>query len=304
MLGHMHDEVLDSLFDGIYLVDRNRRIFFWNQAAEKLTGFNRGEVVGKVCADGILRHVTEDGKMLCHDGCPLQKTIDEGVYSEAEVFLHHKDGHRVPVNVRATPIRDDKGNVIGAVEVFRNATDEVNRRSRMKELENIAFIDPLTGVANRRFLMTSLKGRLDEYNRYGWKFGILFLDIDHFKAVNDTHGHDIGDELLKMVAATLSNNARPFDLVGRYGGEEFIVIVANVEENQLVAVAERFRFLVQTSGLRKPLNLSVTVSIGVAEIEKDDSVDELIKRADLRLYRAKKSGRNRVIATSSEDVAS
>lgn len=294
---NIHNEILDSLFDGIYLVDRDRRINFWNRAAEELTGFSRDEVMGRVCADGVLRDVNSDGTMLCRVGCPLQRTIEDGVASETEVYLHHKDGHRVPVSVRAMPIRDDEGKIIGAVEVFRNATDEINWRNRMKELENMAFIDPLTGVANRRFLMMSLGGRLEEYQRYGWRFGIVFLDIDHFKQVNDTYGHDIGDEILKMVAATLSGNARPFDLVGRYGGEEFIVVVANVDDEELVSVAERLRVLVESSGLRVPIHLSVTASFGVAVVRKSDSVESIIKRADERLYAAKESGRNQVVST-------
>jgi diguanylate cyclase (GGDEF)-like protein/PAS domain S-box-containing protein len=295
MLGQIQDEVLDSLFDAIYLVDRNRRINFWNRAAEALTGFRRDEVVGRRCPDGVLRHVDEEGTMLCREGCPLQRTIDIGENSEAEVFLHHKDGHRVPVVIRVAPIHDESGNVVGAVEVFRNVADDINRQKRMEELESMAFIDPLTGLANRRFLMTSLNGRLDEFNRYKWPFGILFFDIDHFKQVNDTHGHDIGDEVLKMVAATLGNNTRPFDLAGRYGGEEFLVIVANVDVDQLMSIAERFRILIEKSGLREPLPLSVTVSIGAALIREGDTAETLIKRADTRLYRAKEAGRNRIV---------
>ncbi len=291
--------VLDHLFEGVYYVNRNREILLWNRAAEELTGFSSEEVIGKRCADAILRHVSGDGTLLCNSGCPLQATLDDGEERETEVFLHHKDGHRVPVHVRVAPVRSDDGAIVGAVEMFRNAQAEQEHRERFEQLEKMAFIDTLTGLPNRRYVMATLEKRLDELNRYEWPFGVLFMDVDYFKRVNDTHGHKIGDAVLKMVAETLKASARSFDLVGRIGGEEFVTVVTNASQEQLISVAERFRHLVERSELRDPNGLAVTISIGAAAAVPGDTGEALLDRADAMLYRAKEAGRNRVC--SAED---
>ncbi len=108
-------DVFDRLSDGVYFVTPTRQITFWNAAAERITGYQRQEVLGSSCSDGILNHVDETGTNLCLAGCPLAATMEDGKGREASVFLHHKSGHRVPVLVRSAPIRDADSNIVGAV---------------------------------------------------------------------------------------------------------------------------------------------------------------------------------------------
>jgi diguanylate cyclase (GGDEF)-like protein len=212
-----------------------------------------------------------------------------------EVFLHHRDGHRVPVTVRAAPITNDSGEIVGAVETFRDESARAEAIERTQELERVAFLDPLTGIGNRRFAQAVLSERLSESRRYGWPFGLLFIDIDHFKQVNDDYSHALGDQVLCMVARTLQGVARSHDFVGRWGGEEFVMVVTGIDEQGLAAVAERTRSLVELSGLRSNADkVAVTVSIGAAVAEPDDSAESLVERADERMYRSKRAGRNRV----------
>ena len=107
-------KILDNLFDGVYFVDRDRVITYWNKGAEKITGYDAGQVMGRSCRDNILNHVTANGVQLCLTNCPLASTMEDGKQREAEVYLHHADGHRLPVTVRASPIYDEQGNIIGA----------------------------------------------------------------------------------------------------------------------------------------------------------------------------------------------
>lgn len=293
MIDTIHATMLENLFEGVYYVDQDCRIRYWNTAAERLTGFSRKEVVGRSCEDALLRHVSGDGALLCFKGCPLKKTLDDGSQAESEVFLQHKAGHRVPISIRVAPVLDDAGEVLGAVEMFRDARKENEQEQRIKRLEAMAFLDPLTELPNRRFLLARLESRLSELKRYDWQFGILFMDVDDFKTVNDTHGHDVGDAVLKMIAATLNATVRSFDLVARYGGEEFIVIVSNVTRPQLIEIGERFRNLIAMSSLRAP-EINVTVSVGLAQAAPEDTAESLIKRADEKLYAAKSTGKNRV----------
>ena len=289
-----YQSLIENIFDGLYLVDKNRSIIYWNQVAEKITGYRADEVVGRRCRDNILVHVDGNGKSLCQGKCPLAATIADGTLRDAEVYFHHKDGHRVPVWVRAAPLRDTAGNIIGGAELFTDLSAGNAITTKVQELEKLSFLDSLTQLANRRYLEMELESRISEKHRYGTDFGVVFMDIDWFKRVNDTYGHDMGDRVLKTVARTFMNSARPSDLMGRWGGEEFIGILKRIDDNGLRSTAERVRSLVETSHLRENgLTVKVTVSIGATLAEKTDTADSIIRRADTLLYRSKQNGRNR-----------
>ncbi|HEX9024401.1 MAG TPA: sensor domain-containing diguanylate cyclase [Geobacteraceae bacterium] len=290
-----YGRLVDNLYDGLYIVDRDRIIQYWNKAAERITGFTATEVVGKSCSDNILTHVNDNGIHLCLEKCPLAMTMDDREVREAEVFLHHKDGHRVPVSVRTNILSDESGNEIGGVEIFTDISSIKYNELRIKELEEMALLDNLTKLANRNFLDKELYVRFEEKKRFGVPFGILFMDIDHFKTFNDTYGHDVGDRVLKFVADTLVGNSRPFDVIGRWGGEEFIGIMRNVSSQQLEVLGNRLRMLVESSYIQTESDkLRVTISIGATLVCDDDNADTLIKRADSLLYKSKNSGRNRL----------
>jgi len=210
-----------------------------------------------------------------------------------DVFLHHKDGHRVPVQVHAAPLRDRFGRVIGAVETFSDSSARVTALDRIRELEKLAYLDALTGIANRRFTELTLDARFSEYGRNRSSFGVMMCDIDHFKRFNDTHGHETGDRVLKMVAQTLSHNVRSFDLVGRWGGEELLVVLTDVDEPVVARRAELLRMLVGRSALNVAGTMhSVTISIGASLVRPGDTPATLIGRADKLLYKSKSYGRD------------
>jgi diguanylate cyclase (GGDEF)-like protein/PAS domain S-box-containing protein len=288
-------QLVDNLEEGVYFVDRERRITYWNRGAEQLTGFPRDEVEGRHCSDNILMHVDEDGRQLCDVGCPVQRVIADGAECVAQAFLHHRAGHRVPVRIRAAPIRDDSGRIVGAVETFSDNSVERAARQQAETLERLALLDALTGIGNRRYLESRLRAKLDQTQRYGWPLGVVFVDVDHFKHVNVPHGHAVGDEVLRAVARTMEGGARSFDAVGRWGGEEFVAALTSVEPPEAVAAGERLRTLVAST--RVPAgsrHLHVTVSVGVTCARLDDTLESLLTRADRLMYASKAAGRNRV----------
>ncbi len=289
-------ELLDHLNDGVYFVDRTRTITFWNRGAQSITGWAPRDVIGRACPEAVLRHVDAEGNELCRTGCPLSATLADGKPHRADVFLHHKAGHRVPVRVEVVPVRDALGEVVGAVEVFTDQTERMEAIKRVEELTEIVFLDPLTGIGNRRYAEVVLEEKMAELSRYGFRFGVLFADVDRFKEVNDAYGHDVGDAVLKMVAATLARSARSLDFVGRWGGEEFVVLLSNVTDFNLPLVADRARRLVEHSEL--PLAdgpLRVTISVGATVVRKGEGAADVLKRADALMYEAKTAGRNRVV---------
>lgn len=290
-----HKKLLDNLFDGVYFVDTERKITYWNQGSENLTGYSAAEAVGRHCYENFLEHVDGKGCALCLGGCPLSKTIEDGERREGEVFLRHKLGHRVPISVRVAPIKNKSGSIIGAVEVFSDVTAKEKAERRAQELESMAFRDSLTSLPNRRYTELKVRQALEESQQFGRAFGLLMLDIDHFKQVNDVYGREAGDAVLKVVSGTLVKGLRESDLVGRWGGEEFVVLLPDVSTATLRELAERCRVLVQSSRVRLGGELvSVTISIGATRFVQGDSPEFALKRADQLMYASKSNGRNRI----------
>jgi diguanylate cyclase (GGDEF)-like protein/PAS domain S-box-containing protein len=292
---NLFKNVLDNLLDGVYFTDRDRRITYWNHAAEDLTGYSGEEVMGKRCADNFLMHVDDSGCLLCEGDCPLSHTLEDGCPHRAEVYFHHKSGHRVPVEVRVCPIRGGNGEIVGAVEIFNDNSRQRAVRERAKELASLAFLDPTSQVGNRRYLEQQLSQQLDQHFKSGTQFGVMLADVDEFKHINDTHGHEAGDTALITVAKTLSNCLRASDVVGRWGGDEFLAILPGITEGALAKASEKLRRLVaQSTVALDGTQIRVTISVGAAMVAPGDSPQSLLKRADQQLYAAKQSGRNRV----------
>jgi diguanylate cyclase (GGDEF)-like protein/PAS domain S-box-containing protein len=285
--------LLNNLNEGVYLLDSHRKIIFWNRGAEKLTGFTQSDVLGKRCSETVIPHINEEGKNICDTDCPVVKTLNDGQSREEEIYLHHKQGHRIPVRVRIVPIRNREKKIIGAAEILSDNLSKAALKRRIKHLQQQSLLDPVTQLLNRRGIEINLNSRIEEMKRYDLKFGLLFIDVDRFKLINDTYGHVTGDEVLKMVSKTLAHSLRPFDILGRWGGEEFVAIISNVDDYMLSSIAERCRFLVEHSGLpNEPGSLKVTVSIGATLSRPDDDMRKIIKRADGLMYRCKEFGRN------------
>ncbi len=215
-----------------------------------------------------------------------------GLLAGADDFIARPERHnelkaRIQVQLRNKRFRD-------ALRRLRRERDHLRRS---------AEIDLLTGLHNRRTLESALRAYYDGCER----FAILFLDVDHFKAINDSRGHDVGDEVLREVSRCLKDGIRPGDALGRYGGEEFMVLVAGAGQESARLVAERHRKSVSAIDLARHELEQVTISIGVAVYDArrdDETLDELIKRADEALYDAKRSGRNRTVVAPRESATS
>ena len=288
-------KILELLYEGIYFVDRGRRITSWNKGAERITGSTAEEVVSKKCHSNTLNHMDEKGNRLCDNCCPLHDTIQDGICREARVFIQHADGHRVPVLMKTIPMYDENEKIIGAIEIFIDDENKVQILSKLEKYRKEAIEDPLTGIANRRNIEALMKSKIYEFQTLQIPFAVAFLDIDNFKRINDTFGHDVGDEVLKMISRTLDRNVHKNDIIGRWGGEEFVAILSNIGIEEISQVAERMRILVEESSVRPNEGkdeIRVTISIGVTEVRNSDTVDSILKRADELMYESKQKGRN------------
>jgi len=288
--------MLDNISDGVYFTDTTRTIQYWNKGAERISGFPATEVLGHRCADKILMHVDAQGKCLCTSpSCPLVKCMNGQENHVERVYLHHKQGHRVPVRICASPIRNAAGEIIGGLETFHDVSSEMAALQQVDALKEEALLCPLTGVGNRRYCNQILATQMARLSDGKPSLGLLFLDIDKFKPINDKHGHAVGDIVLKMVARTISSDLRGFDFVGRWGGEEFIAVLPRMVASSLEATAERLRILIERSSATvSDGKLSVTASIGATMAKPGETPDTLVSRADALMYQSKEGGRNRV----------
>lgn len=288
-------EVAGALAEGLLLFDSDNRLLYMNPEAERLLGWTEKELAGQDIHQRIHRHQRQP---VPPEECGIQRALADGRTNrvEEDTFIR-KDGSSFPVAYAAAPmLRDDK--IVGVVTVF----EDISERKRLREeLERLATHDPLTGLVNRGELERRLARELHRAERYHRGLGVLMVDIDHFKRVNDTYGHHAGDDVLKAFAARLIDHARRADAIARYGGEEFVLILPETPVAAAAAMAERLRVSLNEAPITvADVGGPITASIGVAGYPDHGKTEEqLLRAADEALYAAKNSGRNRVHVAAS-----
>lgn len=289
--------VLENLLNGAYCVDTKRRITYWNKAAEEISGYSASEVLGKSCRDDILVHA-KGMDILCDTHCPLLATMASAEPTTVSVRLKHKNGYRVPTMVRCIPLTNNESNLIeGSVEIFEETYIDEDVVNRLKELGDFAYLDTLTGIPNRRYMTEALDDALCTYYHKNHKFALIMTDIDFFKRVNDTYGHEIGDLVLKDVARILRSGLRTMDVVSRWGGEEFLILLHNMQGHGLRDKLDFLRRAVASHVVQTEKGpVSVTMSFGCTEPKSGDMAASMIERADACLYKCKLAGRNCIMS--------
>jgi diguanylate cyclase (GGDEF)-like protein/PAS domain S-box-containing protein len=239
----------------------------------------------------------------------VRKTLDEQLARIAlgerdhltctmEVDQPHRDGHTVHTEVVTSVIFNDLDRPVSLMGITLDITE---RKKVEQELERLSHVDMLTGLYNRRRFMQLSEHELSRKRRYGGELAVFMMDLDHFKTVNDTYGHQTGDLVLQKLGEICRDVLRDLDCVGRLGGEEFAVVLPRTDVDHAMAVAERLRDTVEKTSIQSPQGESVhcTISIGVATMQEDRiSLDTLLSQADRALYQAKHEGRNRVLLFS------
>jgi len=206
-----------------------------------------------------------------------------------EIDLRTKNGESFIVNTFAEPLKTRNGEVKGAQCFMNDVTSK-------KELERLSITDKLTGLNNRHKLDQVMSYEFSQFQRYGTGFSVILMDMDDFKKVNDTYGHIAGDRVLVKLANILKANVRDSDTCGRWGGEEFLIIVPKANEEEAAHVAEKLRKSIESESFS--IEDPVTASVGVAGIETGSNITKLLSNADKALYKAKRSGKNIVVKAS------
>lgn len=277
------------MYDGIVIIDGQGVIRLFNPAAERIFQYAAEEVVGRslslLLPEEHHRHHQAHVNRFEQESDTARKMEERGTVSGVR-----KDGKQFPLEISISKIT-----VGGAREYCALIRDASEQERMIRELNRRAYTDPLTGLNNRHFLSERGAELFTLCSRYNHPISLMVIDADHFKAVNDTYGHDAGDEVLKNLAKTLTAVARSTDIVARFGGEEFIILLPETESAGAVQLAERVRSRIEKAGTSGADEIAITVSIGVASYNGGDDFDALFRRADKALYAAKESGRNRVV---------
>ncbi len=289
----LYETILGKLKEGVVGVGPTGSIIYWNHGAEIITGFESSEMLGTQCGQRTHHCLTDGGEPLCRaHTCPMREAL-RGLESECKVYIKHKLGFYTPITLHTFPFRNPVGKVIGAGQVFTNDKPVHDALLFMEEAHKMALRDTLTGLGNRAYGEIHIQRSLLEMDRYRIPFAVFFIDIDHFKKVNDTYGHETGDVALKAVGDILRRGLRTSDVVTRWGGEEFVCIILHVQEEQLAHIGEKLRSLVENTCIITPQgSCSVTISIGATVARSEDDIETLVKRADTLMYASKQNGRN------------
>ncbi|MFA5214703.1 GGDEF domain-containing protein [Sulfuricurvum sp.] len=251
-----------------------------SSAFEKVSGYSKEDLIGKKM--NIIRHTDTPDEVYTD----LWKTIKLNKEWNGELKNKDKSGKAYWLEETIIPIKDENDNLISYISVGIDITAK-------KELERISIIDQLTGIYNRRKLDECIGNEVQKAKRYQRALTLLMIDIDYFKNVNDTYGHQLGDYALTTVAQILSQNIRTSDLIGRYGGEEFMIICPETSKNGAADIGEKLRQAISDYNFNTLGHL--TISIGVAELKTDDTIEALIHKTDNALYMAKERGRDQVV---------
>lgn len=272
--------VLDNLQLGVYLVDRQRQILFWNQGAEAITGYLRHEVVGRFCHDNLLQHCSHQGCALCTTDCPLAQTLHEGKPRALQLYLRHKAGHRLPVHLRVVPIRNQRGGVVGAAGTFEEQEIHPEPEFRQGSLALHGCLDPVSGIPNHAFTRFRLQESIDTYKLYGLEFGILRLDIQDWPHLIETHGREAAHHMLETVAHTVQHVLSGSGFVGRWAESGVLAMIPNCSTVELVQHRQEIQQVAASSSIQWwDEHLSATIASGAAMVQNGDDIDSLVARA-------------------------
>ena len=299
------EHIMEGMGDGVIVIDRDYTILDANVAAAASLGVDKSDVIGRKCFE-----VTHRRQAPCKGPqivCPHTQIFERGEKIVKVLHPHYDaQGDEHQIEITASPVKNRYGEIFAMVETHRDLMEKKSDDELMKlikrlnemqtNLKQVAITDELTGLRNRRYIVERLEEEFQRAKRTGRPLSLIMLDIDHFKKINDVNGHLFGDLVLQVVSVRMKEALRKHDLIGRVGGEEFLVICPESSLDDTTVVAERIRKIIRrdviSDGVREAV---VALSAGVTMLRNDDkSSEKFYSRADTALYKAKEQGRNQV----------
>jgi diguanylate cyclase (GGDEF)-like protein/PAS domain S-box-containing protein len=288
-------KLVDNMHDGVAFVDSQSTILLWNTGLERLTGVSSAAACGRTMLPALMDMCNNREQRIANEDCPVAHAIRTGVQWLGRVSIMGRQGRHVAVDLHAIPVRTNGGVVHGATVLLHDVSSETSLEEKCQALHAQVAKDPMTQVANRAEFDRMLNNFVAAHQESNLPCSLIMCDLDHFKSINDTHGHQAGDTAIITFASLLKTTCRSGDLVARYGGEEFAILCADCTNAAAARKAE---------GIRKSLSevkheclghQSFTASFGVTELQTGDTPATMLRRADRALLKSKDQCRNLVV---------
>jgi diguanylate cyclase (GGDEF)-like protein len=288
-------QLIDSMHDGVIFVDAQSQIFLWSKGAERLTGVSASAASGRRFVPALLDMCNTAGRRVRDEACPVARALAGSAQLRQRLEILGRQGGHVAIDLHAIPVHSQDGDLLGATVVLHDAEPEASLEEKCEALHAEVTKDPMTKVANRAEFDRMQALFMEAHQQAGLPCSLIMTDIDHFKNINDTYGHQAGDEAIITVANLLKGMCRSGDLVARYGGEEFAVLCADCGLADAAARAEQIRRKLAETPQPALGTKRLTASFGVSQLQSADTPELMLRRADQGLLLAKERGRNQVV---------
>ncbi|MGN0954967.1 diguanylate cyclase domain-containing protein [Dialister sp.] len=289
-------QLVEALPMGCYIIRPDHRILYWNHGAEELLGYSAEYMLGKKCIDMGLECSRTDGVTIPRSQCPAIVAFATGRPQTLQMFMRRADGRDILIKNTLVPLQDESGKTDELISLFTPLTEDSYDESVIHEIYEVATRDPITCLPGRKYMESCLESELEAYHRTGRLFAVLFADADNFHDINNTYGHNAGDETLQAFGIALRKQGRKADRFCRWGGDEFVGLLLLRDAKGSEGAARRFAKIaggIQVKAGEKILHFGI--SIGITVVREDDTVRSIVDRADRYMYLAKSLPDDRVV---------
>jgi diguanylate cyclase (GGDEF)-like protein/PAS domain S-box-containing protein len=291
--------VLDSLPVAVCAVDREGKVILWNDGAERVTGYLRQDVLGRLCTEAFLEHADTDNNPMEGNALPLVETMRDGKCLTLRASLRKKSGQSVGVHVRTVPLRGDDGRMHGAAELFEEMITKTPTDRRHNKLAVAGCVDQLTGILNHSMILARLQESLSLHKVYPVPFCALCISIDGLAKIRERFGQAAVDATLHVVAQTLESALRPTDYLGRWLEQEFLAILTECNESDVPRVGDRLRKMAQRAHVNWWGDTwGVTISIGATPVQDMDTAGGMVSRAEEGMRKSSDAGGNQIVVVA------
>ena len=279
-----YQNLLNNLYEGIYYVDHKKIIKYWSSGAERITGYSSDEVLGKRCSEDILKPKSLDGREMCKTNCILTDTLKTGSFVQTEIYITHKNGHKILIALRVAPMFNHIGKIVGVTQIFTDSKDNIELDEKEAESRKTAYFDPITKLPNKSSFEMVLNSTFSGFRRNNWSFGVFLFTVDDFNKLKKNYDLESCNEIMREVSSAIVDNLRPFDTLGIWSELEYAAIVINVDNDKLKLIGERIKILIEkiTIPVGKG-SIKLTLSIGASLALINDSSEILMSRVKSHL---------------------
>ncbi len=293
-------DILNGLQIGVSVLDLQKKIVFWSDGAEKITGYARIDVLGHSCAENILLHCNHNSCDMCAGKCPMAIALHDARPVEGASFIHHKSGHRTPVHTWAIPLRDKHGSIIGIIQTFEGEFAANGPSPNDRSMKEHGWLDNATELPNQAMMQSHLRETLGTFAEIQVPFGVVCLEPHELNQFRARYGQEAATSMLLVLARTLRNAVWPTDFVGRWSAGRFLVILVGCGEAAMQTISDRMLMLMASVTIEWwGEELSVAVSMGRTVARAGDTVESLVERVHRALSEDQVSLRDRAAAAAS-----